>query len=92
MSKQQRKIGEVAPGRIPVLDRAGNVRGNVGPKATAATTARFLGHHGAKLTKKKGRTVWQSPNEKYNAQISAATKAGAKATPGQLIGSGIKLS
>jgi hypothetical protein len=31
-------------------------------------------------------------NAKYNAKITAATKAGAVATPGQLVGSGEKLS
>jgi hypothetical protein len=87
MSKQ-RKIGEVAPGRIPVLDRAGNDRGNVGPKATAATTARFLGHHGAKLKTKNGRKVWQSPNAKFNADTAERNKAGAKATAGQLVAAG----
>lgn len=87
MSKQ-RKVGEVRPGRIPILDRAGNVRGNVGPHATQATTARFLGHHNAKLTTKGGRKVWQSTNEKFNAATAVRNKAGAKATPGQLVAAG----
>ena len=38
--KKQRK-GEVAPNRIPVIDKHGNLRGNVGSKATAPTAARF---------------------------------------------------
>jgi hypothetical protein len=59
--KKKRKIGEVPPGRIPVLDHAGNVRGHLGKRATAASAARFTGHHGAVLRKVKGRDSWAFP-------------------------------
>jgi hypothetical protein len=92
MSKKQRKGGEVPPGRLGVFDAAGNLRGHVGPHATSVTAARFTNKHGAKLGTKDGRKAWLTPNEKYNAKIAAATKPGARATPGQLVGSGVKLS
>jgi len=88
MSKKDRKPGEVPPNRIGVYDAAGHLRGHVGPKATSVTAARLTEQHGAKLGKKNGRTAWLSPNQKYNARIAAATKAGAKATPGQLVAAG----
>jgi hypothetical protein len=63
MKKQKRKIGEVPPGKIAVLDRKGRLRGVVGPKATSVTAARFSGEHGAKFTKGKGgeRDSWSFP-------------------------------
>jgi hypothetical protein len=61
VKKKARRPGEVPPGKIAVLDRDGNVRGHVGPKATAATAARFTNQLGAKLTKKDGRTSWSFP-------------------------------
>jgi hypothetical protein len=63
MKKKQRKPGTVPPGRIAVLDRAGNIRGHVGPQATGATAARFTGQTGAKLTKGKNgeRDSWSFP-------------------------------
>jgi len=62
--KAKRKPGEVPPGRIAVLDRAGNLRGHVGPKATSVTASRFTGEFGATLTKakRKGeRDSWSFP-------------------------------
>ena len=56
MKKQ--KVGEVREGRIPIIDKSGNVRGNVGPRATQATVARFLGHSNARLAPFKGRRSW----------------------------------
>lgn len=61
MRKKARKVGEVRPGRIPIYDRKGNLRGNVGKQATSATVARFVGEYGAKLTKKDGRNSWSFP-------------------------------
>lgn len=61
MKKKQRKPGEVPPDKIAVLDRNGNVRGHVGPKATSATAARFHGQLGSKLTKIKERDSWSFP-------------------------------
>lgn len=57
------KIGKVPEGRIPILDQGNRVRGHVGPKATEATVARFLGHNNAKLETNGGRVVWQSYGE-----------------------------
>jgi hypothetical protein len=53
MKKKPRKPGEVAPGKIAVLDRAGNLRGQVGKRATSVTAARFTGQTGAVLTRMK---------------------------------------
>ena len=62
MSKQKRKPGEVPPGKIAVRDPRGNIRGHVGPRATAAIAARFHGYHGSKLVKgKDGRDSWSFP-------------------------------
>lgn len=64
MKKKQHKPGEVPPGRIAVLDRAGNIRGHVGPTATGATAARFTNETGAVFTKGKGkgeRDSWSFP-------------------------------
>jgi hypothetical protein len=60
MSEKQRKPGTVPPGRIAVLDRKGNLRGHVGPKATSVTASRFTGQPGAKLTKGE-RDSWSFP-------------------------------
>lgn len=55
MSTKQ-KIGEVRAGRIPVIC-GGQVVGNVGPTATAATVKRF-GCFDADLRRFEGRTCW----------------------------------
>jgi len=52
------KVGEVRPGRIPIIAKDGSTRGVVGPRATQATVARFLGHSNARLTTFKGRQSW----------------------------------
>jgi hypothetical protein len=62
----ERKKAEDAPGtlhphHIPIFDHKGRMRGHVGPKATAATVARFTGQHGSKLGKKDGKPAWISP-------------------------------
>lgn len=54
---KKRKIGEVAPNKIPIIDRHGRTRGNVGKRATAACVARF-GVGNAKLGKHQGRVCW----------------------------------
>lgn len=59
--KPERKIGEVPPGKIAVLDQRGNLRGHVGPRATSVTATRFTGKAGAKLAKKDGRDSWSFP-------------------------------
>jgi hypothetical protein len=92
MSERKRKPGTVPPGRIGVYDASGNLRGHVGRKATSVTAARFTERHSAVLGKKDGRAAWLTPNQRYNADIANRTKAGAKATPGQLVGAGVKLS
>jgi hypothetical protein len=64
MKKKQRKPGTVPPGKIGVYDRAGNLRGHVGNKATSVTAARFTGQAGATLTKGKSkgeRDSWSFP-------------------------------
>lgn len=52
------KPGELPENRIPIFDHKGNMRGHVTKAATGATVARFLGRHGADLTKKDGRDAW----------------------------------
>jgi hypothetical protein len=64
MTKQKRKPGQVPPGKIAVLDRAGNLRGHVGKLATSVTASRFTGQPGAVLTKGKSkgeRDSWSFP-------------------------------
>lgn len=56
MKKQ--KVGQVPEGRIPIIAKDGTTRGNVGPKATTATVARFLGHANARLGQHGGRKAW----------------------------------
>jgi hypothetical protein len=53
--------GTLHPHHIPIVDHKGRHRGHVGPKATAATVARFTGQHGAKLGKHDGKVAWISP-------------------------------
>ena len=62
----ERKKPEDAPGtlhphHIAIIDHKGRHRGHVGPKATAATVARFTGQHGAKLGRVDGKVAWISP-------------------------------
>jgi hypothetical protein len=54
----KRKIGSVPPGKLPVIDRHGNLCGHVGAKATAPTAARFTGNPNMKLSKHEGRQSW----------------------------------
>jgi hypothetical protein len=58
MRKKIRKIGEVPKGRLPVIDRLGNVRGHVGSKASAPTAARFTNNPDMALGTHDGRTCW----------------------------------
>ena len=53
--------GTLHPHHIPIFDHKGRHRGHVGPKATAATVARFTGQHGSKLGKVDGKIAWISP-------------------------------
>lgn len=59
---KNRKPGTVAANKIPIYDDKGRQRGAVGPKATSVTVSRFIGQHGAKLGKVKGRTAWIGPS------------------------------
>lgn len=56
MKKQ--KVGEPPAGRIPIIDKSGNVRGVVGPRATQSCVSRFLGHPNARLGNYNGRKSW----------------------------------
>ena len=64
MSKA-RQPGTVAANKIPIYARGADnelqQRGHVGAKATSVTVSRFIGKHGAKLGKVKGRTAWIGP-------------------------------
>lgn len=64
----RRELKPVPPNRFPVINKAGDVVGNVGPKATAATAARFLGHQGATLKDYGGRKCWieQGTNSRHS--------------------------
>src|SRR5574337_907254 len=59
--KPENAPGTLHPHHIPIYDHKGRHRGHVGPKATAATVARFIGQHGAKLGKKDGKVAWIGP-------------------------------
>jgi hypothetical protein len=61
MKKKPRKPGTVPPEKFPVYDRAGNLRGHVGRKATSVTASRFTGQPGAKLIKTGERDSWSFP-------------------------------
>ena len=59
--KPEDSPGTLHPHHIPIFDHKGQHRGHVGPKATAATVARFTGQHGSKLGKQDGKLAWISP-------------------------------
>jgi hypothetical protein len=59
--KPQDKPGTIGAGKLGTYDAKGRLRGQVGPKATAATVSRFIGQHGAKLGTKDGRPAWLAP-------------------------------
>jgi hypothetical protein len=65
MSKQKRKPGDPAPpGKFPVYDQLGRLRGHVGKRASAVTAGRIVGGKpGAKLGKRQGddRDSWSFP-------------------------------
>jgi hypothetical protein len=63
--KPEDKPGTIGKGRLGVYDGNGNIRGQVGPKATAATASRFTGQHDAKLGKgPDGKPAWLAPKTK----------------------------
>lgn len=74
---KQRKPGTVAPNRIPIISRAGDVVGNVGGKATQATVARFLGHHGARLGTYKGRRSWIETGPAQSSRVTRVRRPSA---------------
>jgi hypothetical protein len=69
--------GKVGVGKIAVYDGKGRMRGQVGPKATAATVSRFHGQLGSKLgTGPDGKPAWLAPTlGKISAQGSATPGA-----------------
>jgi hypothetical protein len=69
------KPGTVPANKIPVLDRKGRLRGQVGHLATAITARRFLNGRNATLQKKNGRDVWQETIADASAQGSATPGA-----------------
>jgi hypothetical protein len=69
--------GVIPPNRLGVYDGQGRLRGQVGPKATASTAARFHGQLGSKLGKgPDGKQAWLAPNA---AADTSSTNAAAKA-------------
>jgi hypothetical protein len=65
--KPQDKPGTIGAGKLGVYDHRGRLRGQVGPKATAATAARFTGQHGSKLgTGPDGKPAWLGPKPNRN--------------------------
>lgn len=73
--KPEAKPGTIKPGRLGVYDSKGRLRGQVGPKATAATASRFHKQLGSKLGTVDGRPAWIAPTL---AEVSAKGSA----TPG----------
>jgi len=51
--------GTVPDHKVPVLDRKGRMRGQVGRLATAITASRFLNGRPASLQTINGRQVWK---------------------------------
>jgi len=78
----QRALKMIPPHRIPVISKSGDVLGNVGPKATSATAARFIGHQGARLAMFGGRQCWieAGQNQRFSPplQIESANKKAAR--------------
>lgn len=69
--------GVIAPNRLGVYDGQGRLRGQVGPKATASTAARFHGQLGSKLGKgPDGKQAWLAPKA---ATDTSSNNAAAKA-------------
>lgn len=70
--------GVIAPNRFGVYDGRGRLRGQVGPKATASTAARFHGQLGSKLGKgPDGKPAWLAPKataDKPNTQAWEQTR------------------
>lgn len=54
----KKELRMIAPHRIPIITKGGNVAGTVGKRATTATVARFLGHPRARLGEYYGRKAW----------------------------------
>jgi hypothetical protein len=61
------KPGQLPEGKLGVYDHKQNLRGHVGPLATAATASRF-GVHNAKLGKVDGRDAWVGEKPNLNAR------------------------
>lgn len=65
MKTKPRRPGTVAANKIPIYARGADgelqQRGHIGAKATSVAVSRFIGKHGAKLEKVKGRTAWVGP-------------------------------
>lgn len=72
---KQTTPGNVGDGKIAVYDGRGRMRGQVGPKATAATVSRFHGQLGSTLGTKDGKPAWIAPT-------LGAVSAEGSATPG----------
>jgi hypothetical protein len=62
------KPGTVADNKVPVFDRKGRMRGQVGRLATSVTASRFIGGRPATLQTKNGRDVWQETLADISAQ------------------------
>jgi hypothetical protein len=66
-AKPQDRPGAVQHGRLAIIDGKGRHRGTVGPRATSATVARFIGQHGAKLGRgPNGKHAWIGPKADRN--------------------------
>lgn len=64
VKRKNAKPGRVAPNKIGVFDHHGNLGGQVGKLATAATVARF-GAYGARLVKNStGKHEWRGGKQK----------------------------
>jgi hypothetical protein len=68
------KPGAIGEGKIGVYDAQLRLRGQVGPKATASTAARFHGQLGSTIRVVAGRKAWVAPTSGPN-KAAAAQKA-----------------
>ena len=68
------KPGKIGDGKIGVYDAQLRLRGQVGPKATASTAARFHGQLGSTIRTVAGRKAWVAPTSGPN-KAAAAQRA-----------------
>lgn len=79
---KKRKLGDVPPNCIPVVDRNGFTRGHMhGAGGGAACAARFTGNPNMALGKRDGRQAWieqDTPRPAKRRQVETANRKSAR--------------